>query len=86
MPTYEFICTACNERFERICRMDDREKPISEPCPKCEAEGNIQRYFAGQHYELTDSWSLGRLKTPKPWREFLGRMASANPGSRINND
>ena len=86
MPTYEFICTKCNERFDRICRMDDRQKPISEPCPSCSESGNIQRYMGNQHYELTDSWSLGRLKTPEPWRNFLSRMANANPGSRINND
>lgn len=86
MPTYEFICKSCSERFDHVCRMADREAPIGQPCPSCKAEGSIERYMGGSHYELTDSWSLGRLKTPKPWREFLSRMASANPGSRINSD
>ena len=88
MPTYEFICKKCEQRFERVTKIADREKPESEPCPnaECGESGHIERYMGGQHYELTDSWSLGRLKTPKPWREFLSRMASANPGSRINSD
>lgn len=86
MPTYEFICKKCTERFERVTKIADRELPLTEPCPHCQEVGQVERYMGGQHYELTDSWSLGRLKTPKPWREFLSRMASANPGSRINSD
>lgn len=86
MPTYEFICKKCTHRFERVTRIAERETPLAEPCPECKQEGEIERYMGGSHYELTDSWSLGRLKTPKPWREFLSRMANANPGSRIQND
>ena len=46
MPTYEFICNKCEQRFERILRMSDREKPESEPCPntECGEAGQVARY------------------------------------------
>ena len=36
MPIYEYTCTSCEHRFERLrpmVRMDDEA-----PCPECEAE------------------------------------------------
>lgn len=32
MPTYEYVCTACNHRFERVQKFTD--DPVSE-CPEC---------------------------------------------------
>lgn len=32
MPTYEYQCTTCNDRFERFHRMSD---PAVKECPDC---------------------------------------------------
>ena len=34
MPTYEYICDACNERFEKI--VINKQQEIS--CPKCSSK------------------------------------------------
>lgn len=34
MPTYEFACQACQIRFERRCKMNERQ---DQRCPICEA-------------------------------------------------
>ena len=36
MPTYEYWCKKCDERFEITCRMDDREALAV--CPKCKGK------------------------------------------------
>ena len=36
MPTYEYRCDKCGERFEITCRMDDRDKLAV--CPKCKGK------------------------------------------------
>lgn len=84
MPSYEFICNCCNQTFTRVSSIDNRHIPISEPCPNCGETGSVQRYYGNQHYELSDPWRLGHKKPDREWREFLGRMESANPGSSIN--
>jgi len=36
MPTYEYECVNCGERFEMRRRVDDSDSEIT--CPKCGAE------------------------------------------------
>lgn len=33
MPVYEYVCTACRNRFERLSAMDKSQE--SSPCPDC---------------------------------------------------
>ena len=33
MPFYEFKCSACGERFEKLCSMGDNGENLA--CPKC---------------------------------------------------
>ena len=58
MPTYEYICRACEHRFERFQKMSDR--PVTE-CPDCgrpEAERQISAgaglVFKGPGFYATD--------------------------------
>jgi putative FmdB family regulatory protein len=44
MPTYEYVCQDCGERFERVLTLREHEK--HEPkvvCPKCKSERVEQR-------------------------------------------
>ena len=36
MPIYEYTCTSCEHRFERLRPMDHMDDEA--PCPECEAE------------------------------------------------
>ncbi len=35
MPTYEFQCADCNERFEIFASISQKEKGLDLKCPKC---------------------------------------------------
>ena len=41
MPTYEYQCDACGNRFERVMNMSD--EPLKE-CPRC--GGSVQRLIS----------------------------------------
>jgi putative FmdB family regulatory protein len=56
MPLYEYECTACGNRFERIQKFSD---PLVETCPKC--EGAVRKrlsspaiQFKGSGWYITD--------------------------------
>ncbi len=57
MPTYEYQCTACQNRFERFQKFSD--PPVTE-CPEC--GGNVRKVlfpagvvFKGSGWYITDS-------------------------------
>ena len=39
MPLYKYRCSSCENTFEELRRMDDRNKPIS--CPECGANSEL---------------------------------------------
>lgn len=45
MPTYEFICNACGEKFDEYLSIDNRNKPLVQPCPACGKEDCISKRF-----------------------------------------
>lgn len=57
MPTYDYICTECNYKFERFQSMSD--EPIR-VCPNCDGvvrriiSGGTGLIFKGSGYYITD--------------------------------
>ncbi len=57
MPTYEFLCGACEEKFERFLPISS--KPV-QPCPKCGRaskrliSGGAGLIFKGSGFYITD--------------------------------
>jgi putative FmdB family regulatory protein len=57
MPTYDYICTECNYKFERFQSMSD--EPIR-VCPSCDGvvrriiSGGTGLIFKGSGYYITD--------------------------------
>ncbi len=60
MPQYDYRCNKCEHEFLRVLRMDNREEPLSEPCPECEEEGSIHRV-----YTTAGTIDIGILKADK---------------------
>ena len=45
MPTYEYECNECGERFEEFCRVSDDKKSENKiTCPNCGADKVIRVY------------------------------------------
>jgi putative FmdB family regulatory protein len=55
MPTYEYLCDGCGERFERRQRIT--AEPITE-CPSCDAR-RVRRLISASSFQLKGSgWYL----------------------------
>ena len=51
MPIYEFECTACAERFDRLQKLND---PDPDSCPNCGATG-VRRRLTAPSFRLAGS-------------------------------
>ena len=45
MPIYEYHCESCEHHFELLLNVNDRDKPLKKPCPKCETKKKIKKGF-----------------------------------------
>ncbi len=42
MPTYEYICTECQTKFEVFATVNEKEKGIKPECPNCHSKKTVQ--------------------------------------------
>lgn len=81
LPTYTYKCEKCNDEFSKICKIADRKRPLSEPCPSCQAEGTvIQTILAAPSLNAEVGGSL--KKAGSGWGEVLSKVKDAH---KINN-
>lgn len=82
MPRYDYRCSACGGTFEADFKIADRDIPVNDTCPLCEAEvGTVERYLPrtnGLNYQAGDR------KTPAAFKDLLKNMKSKHRGSTIN--
>lgn len=46
MPTYEFQCADCGERFDVHASFSEKDKGLNPKCPKCNSE-SVGQVFGG---------------------------------------
>lgn len=80
MPFYAHRCTECGAGMEFTLRIADRDKMVGTVCPECQS-GVLRREVEMPGF--TDSYSLGRIKAPREFRDMLSKMKRDNPGSTI---
>ena len=51
MPIYDFACSACHHRFERLQKMSDADPTI---CPQC-GQGSVSRQLTAPSFRLAGS-------------------------------
>tara|TARA_B100000315_G_C14475629_1_gene540462 strand:- start:144 stop:416 length:273 start_codon:yes stop_codon:yes gene_type:complete len=86
MPTYDYECLKCNERFEAFQKMSDA--PLKS-CPKCKTTGKVKRLigagagviFKGSGFYQTDYKKSAKpeVKKSEPKPECSGCSESACP-------
>lgn len=83
MPLYDYHCTACNEYITDIhLTMAQRDIPVSEPCPLCNAEHSIERVITSPAFG--DAFRLGRTHLPSSWTDKLAQIKSKHRRSTIH--
>lgn len=47
---YDYECENCKARWEETQFLNDRDLPLSKPCPECSATGSVRRaiFFAAK--------------------------------------
>jgi putative FmdB family regulatory protein len=44
MPTYDYGCIDCGERFEVTATLSEKEKGLEPMCPKCDSKHTVQLF------------------------------------------
>lgn len=69
MPTYNYKCSKCEHSWEEIRKIDNRRIPCENECPSCKEMNSVDIVIHASGF--TDSHSLGRIKPPDDFRNFL---------------
>jgi putative FmdB family regulatory protein len=80
MPLYAFKCTECEHEFDVLNSIDERHKPLSEPCPHCGALDSIKSVLTPTRIVAT---TMTNLKPPDGFRDLL-RHIKKGSGSQSN--
>lgn len=68
MPKYSYICKECDERFEKTLKIDDREEPLTEPCPSCGTKHKVERLIEVSNFIYNPS---GQIRTTDSFNDRL---------------
>lgn len=83
MPMYDFMCTACDARFEDVqLTIANRDVPTTEPCPLCDAPQSIERCVSSPH--VGDAIRVGRSTLPSGWTDRLQQIKSTHHRSTMH--
>lgn len=78
MPTYDYKCIECEEVFEKILKIADREEPTKNPCPFCEKSDTVELCLTAP--SLVNPLRIDGLK--KPSGQFRDRMKQIKSGMK----
>lgn len=42
MPTYDYYCNKCENTFDKLLPIADRQTPTTEPCPNCTEQNSVE--------------------------------------------
>ena len=69
MPTYDYYCDECDEKWEEFRSISSRDEPLNCPCPKCQSK-SVKRGFEGFPTVGYDT----NLKPSKEFKEIMTAM------------
>lgn len=81
MPMYDFKCDSCDHVQTVMMSIARMESGETAKCNEC--GGESRKTFTGCNYEMLSPEALGRHKAPGDFRNFLGAIKKAHPGSAI---
>ena len=83
---YEYGCDACGETFTVISRIDDRNIPLSNPCPNCGCdEESIYRVYSNAGSVDSEMLKADRRMEESGVQQALERIRDhVNPNMKWN--
>jgi putative FmdB family regulatory protein len=83
MPIYEYSCSQCDERFEKLLKFSQMTEPLAEACPTCNTEGSITQMAST--FSLGDPVRLGVKRPDAGFTEVLSKIKQAHPKHNMGN-
>lgn len=77
MPNYDYMCRACDHRFEEFLLMKDRDKPCKKGCPKC-GKKKVEQYIPSAP-PVIDPVRLGIRRPDGGFKEVMSKIKAAHP-------
>lgn len=79
MPSYDYMCEACNETWDDFQMMSSRDAPCKKPCPHCKKK-KVKRTLPTEFPQMeADSTLTANKKTGGQWNELMGKMKDYTP-------
>src|SRR5271169_1035605 len=77
MPTYEYVCSSCQNQWEEVQKISE---PAIKKCPKC-AKKTAKRQISGGNFILKGGgWYADLYSSPKPAKkDEAGASSDAKP-------
>jgi putative FmdB family regulatory protein len=83
MPIYEYSCTDCTNRFEKLTKYALIKEPLGEACPSCGATGTILQ--EPTTFSLGDPIAWGHKRPDAGFNEVLSKIKEAHPNHSMGN-
>ena len=74
---YDYYCQECNEAWEEVQFMNDRDLPLSSPCPHCKAEGAVKRGISSLAISYQGSKTVLQ-RAGSGWNDVLKKIKKAS--------
>ena len=79
MPSYDYMCEACNETWDDFQMMSSRHVPCKKPCPHCKKK-KVKRTLPTEFPQMeSDSTLTANKKTGGQWNELMHKMKDYTP-------
>lgn len=80
MPSYDYSCDKCNNKWTQFLLIEDRENPTKAACPHCNEKNCVMREWMGTDLTLaSDSTLTPNKATGGAWNELMAKMKSGLP-------
>ena len=78
MPMYDYRCESCENIWELLQTMSNREVPCKEKCPHC-GENKVVRHIGEFPSTTVDTSLTPNKKTGGQWNDLMQKMKSYTP-------
>ena len=76
MPLYDYKCTACENTWDEMQTIANRNKPAKKPCPKC---GQKKVIKLDASIQVIDPVRLGITRPDNGFKEVISKVKKAHP-------
>ena len=79
MPSYDYMCEACDKTWDDFQMMSSRDAPCKKPCPHCKKK-KVKRTIPTEFPTLeADSTLTANKATGGRWNELMSKVKNYTP-------